>query len=274
MREAVTPMLSAAGGGAMMELAAVGERRGEEIVSGSVFARRRGLYSIREGILDLLPRGTGTLTPAQWSNLLPPTAWLYERAWRPHAVGLLSRRRIGLDGERDRLISWLTPRPGLWLDLAASTGLYGRWLAPHLAAQGAEIVGLDLSFPMLREAQQRARSEGIGNISWVRGLAEALPCATDSVSGLVCGGSLNEFGERAPRVLAEVARVLRPEGRAFFMFLLEAGGAGRAAARLAEAGGIRFWSRDGAQSLFQYAGLRLAAYQAHGVVAFALLHKG
>src|SRR5215210_6852749 len=46
-------------------------------------------YPVRAGIADFLgpPRPP---TPAQVVNELPPTAWAYERLWRPFALSLLS----------------------------------------------------------------------------------------------------------------------------------------------------------------------------------------
>ncbi len=146
-----------------------------------------------------------------------------------------------------------------------------------VAAHGGEVLALDYAWPMLRAAQAKTRREGHPNLSFVRARAEQLPCASGTLAGVLCGGSLNEFGSQgAPRVLHEVARALQAGGVGFFMHLLRAEpGVGRWAQRtLAEPGGVAFWDREASRRLFEAAGLTVEAEQAFGVVAFTRVRRG
>lgn len=277
MREAIVSGLTAPGGGAPLHLVSVAQQVGEEILRGAALSPDSGLFPIRQGILDFLPRGVGPLSLAQRTNLLEPTSWGYEWPWRATSLSLFSRTHLPLPREQAILHEMLgSPAGNLWLDLAASTGLYGRWLAPRLAQHGGEVIALDLAWPMLRRAHHAATREGQRNLSFVCARGERLPFATGSLDGVVCGGSLNEFGTRgAPVVLAEVARTLRVGGVALFMHLLEAPqGVGALAQRATRLGGIAFWGRSAATDLFEQAGLCVEATQAVGIVAFSLVRRG
>ncbi|MGB9633323.1 MAG: Trm112 family protein, partial [Chloroflexaceae bacterium] len=109
-----------------------GERRADdgEIVNGAlrcpVCAAR---YPIVEGIADVLGpiRFPESLTQAL--NLLPLTAWGYERTWRPQALTLLSGEPFGYERELPLITAMAAPeRGGLMVDVACSNGLYARAL--------------------------------------------------------------------------------------------------------------------------------------------------
>lgn len=94
------------------------------------------------------------------------------------------------------------------LELGCGAGQWSR----ALAAEGAEIVGFDLSDAQLRAAKS---TMGIPRYPLVQGAAEQLPFATASFDLVFCDhGGLSW----APPELAvpEAARVLRPSGRLVF----------------------------------------------------------
>lgn len=276
MQEALLQKLSPPGGGALLEVATVAARKDGELWEGAATAMGRGLYPIHMGVLDLLPRGHGALSFAQAVNLLGLTARVYERPWRVNSLSLMSGRPLPPQRERAVLSAMLGPLEGeLWLDLAASSALYGRWLAPQLAPSGGHVVALDFSWPMLQEARRRIVAEGHANIGLVRGRGEQLPFATGTLDGVVCGGSLNEFGAAAGSVLQEVARALRPGGAGVFMHLLaQDHGAGRLAQKyIASPSGIRFDTRHESNALFEQAGLTVEATRDFGMVAFTKVRK-
>jgi hypothetical protein len=74
MRTTVINRLTAPDGGAPLKLVSIAKMEGDEVIEGAVFSPEGGLYPIRGGILNLLPRGPGSLSPAQMSNLLSPGA--------------------------------------------------------------------------------------------------------------------------------------------------------------------------------------------------------
>jgi demethylmenaquinone methyltransferase/2-methoxy-6-polyprenyl-1,4-benzoquinol methylase len=86
------------------------------------------------------------------------------------------------------------------LDLACGTGD----LCRDVAADGADVVGVDYSAGMLAVARTEA--------PLVRGDAAALPLRTGAFDGITCGFALRNFVDLAT-VFGECARVLRAGGR-------------------------------------------------------------
>jgi demethylmenaquinone methyltransferase/2-methoxy-6-polyprenyl-1,4-benzoquinol methylase len=86
------------------------------------------------------------------------------------------------------------------LDLAAGTGD----LCRDLTAAGHRPIGVDLSFGMLRAARTTA--------PLVHADALRLPVADGAVDGATCGFALRNFVDLGA-FLAELARVVRPDGR-------------------------------------------------------------
>jgi ubiquinone/menaquinone biosynthesis C-methylase UbiE len=83
-------------------------------------------------------------------------------------------------------------------------------LSLALAQQGARVVGVDVSGPMLAAAQGRARQQGFF-LNWIRGLAGALPCPGNRFDGVISVLALDFMADR-PGVMREMVRVLRPGG--------------------------------------------------------------
>lgn len=101
---------------------------------------------------------------------------------------------------------------GRLLDLACGAGRY----MAALARRGATVAGLDLSLPLLRTAQRR------GARRLVRGDVRALPlrgASLDAVLNLFTSFGYFDDDAEHDRVIAEVARVLKPGGRFVLDFL-------------------------------------------------------
>lgn len=134
-------------------------------------------------------------------------SWFWPPAYDP----------TGSPSDVEAVVSLLGAQPGTrLLDLACGQG----WLTIPLAQRGFHVTGFDLSAALLSRAEQAAEQAHV-QIAWERGDMRALPSRwSDSFAYVTF--TLSEFGcfsEEADnqRVLAEVARVLKADGR----FLLD-----------------------------------------------------
>jgi SAM-dependent methyltransferase len=95
----------------------------------------------------------------------------------------------------------------------------GRNAVP-LALDEADVLGLDLSWPMVQAAERRARDEAPGaRLQVVLAPMHTLPVATASVDVIVAHGiwNLARTGDEFRRAVAEAGRVAKP-GAALFVF--------------------------------------------------------
>ena len=242
---------------------------GDVIVGGALQCAACGAaFPIEDGIPDFVGDQPAASLP-QIVNDLKPTAWGYERFWRPFALSLLSGEQFTYRRELPLIAGLIEPqRGGLYLDVACSNGLYARALARTLVGTG-QIAGVDHAMPMLVEARRRARAANL-RINFLRAKAQNLPFAAGSAAGVAIGGSLNEI-EDVGGSLAEARRVLAPDGRFVTMTLASASSpGGRALQGLMGSGGIQFWSPDELVRLFERYGLQTRGRWQYGVVMFTL----
>jgi ubiquinone/menaquinone biosynthesis C-methylase UbiE len=102
-------------------------------------------------------------------------------------------------------------RPGeRVLDIACGTGIVARTAARRLS-DGASVVGLDLSAPMLEVARLAAKAEEVA-AEWREGSAVKLPLADATFDVVFCQQGLQFFPDR-PTALREMRRILAPSGR-------------------------------------------------------------
>lgn len=107
----------------------------------------------------------------------------------------------------DRHIDW---RGKAVLDL----GCAGGFMAEAMARRGAEVTGIDPAEGAIAAARAHAAAEGLA-IRYETGVGEALPYDDASFDAVVCVDVLEHVAD-LPKVLAEVARVLKPGG--LFLF--------------------------------------------------------
>lgn len=111
----------------------------------------------------------------------------------------------------DAYLSRLTVRPGdRVLEYGCGTGS----AAFDLAAQHAEVVGIDISPVAVEAASSTARERALGSVSFQLMNAESLTFP-DREFDLVCGSGVLHHLDLS-RAFPEVARVMRPGGRATF----------------------------------------------------------
>jgi demethylmenaquinone methyltransferase/2-methoxy-6-polyprenyl-1,4-benzoquinol methylase len=128
---------------------------------------------------------------------------------------------VGLDRRwRRKAVAALAPQPGeRILDLA--TGTADVALAVLAAQPEATVVGLDPSNEMLAVGAEKARALGVtGKITFVPGDAQELPFPDASFDGITMAFGIRNVPDRA-LALSEMARVLRPGGRAVILELSE-----------------------------------------------------
>ena len=239
------------------------------ILSGTTRLPATGeMYPVRDGHLDLLKGRLGADNVANLTNFLPGAGRGYEPLWRVRSLDLLTGGAFPNDRELEIIAEKVgLERGGLFLDLGCSAGLYTRNLANFLGDAG-DVVGIDISPSMLREAARRARKAGAAP-SFVRADAASLPFADAGMDGAVCGGTLNELGDPA-RALRETHRVLRPGARLAIMGILKAGTTnGGLLQRLLSTGGIRFFAVEELEGMLDAAGFDPDPITTHGAVFFA-----
>ena len=225
-------------------------------------------YPIKNGYLDLMRRGFGADNIANLTNYLPGAGFGYEPLWRVHSLSLLTGEHFTNEREL-RMMSSLVHLDGggRFLDLGCSSGLYTRTMADRLGEAG-DMVGLDISPSMIREAVRRSRKAHVSP-SFVRADADNLPFADASFAGVLCGGTLNELGDPG-RALQESRRVLEPGGRIAIMGILEAETTGGGYfQRLLTTGGVQFFTSDKVRNLLTGAGLEPDQLVSRGPVFFA-----
>ena len=119
--------------------------------------------------------------------------------WCPEALREADARLLGEVGGRDVL------------EVGCGSAPCARWLT----AEGARVVGLDLSAGMLRYAAAANEATGI-DVPLVRANAERLPFASESFDVACSAFGAVPFVSSLAAVFGEVARVLRPGGRWVF----------------------------------------------------------
>jgi ArsR family transcriptional regulator len=99
-------------------------------------------------------------------------------------------------------------------DLGAGDGAIAELLAPSARS----IVGIDKSTRMIEAGQERLRRANLHHVTLKQGDMHEPPLASSSFDFVLLQQSL-QYAERPGDVLAEVARILRPGGRALIVTL-------------------------------------------------------
>lgn len=152
-------------------------------------------------------------------SLFAGAARYYEQGRLPYAPGLAAAMAdaLGLDG-RGRL-----------LDAGCGPGTAALRLAPLFSA----VVGLDPDPGMLACAAAAAARRGVGNATWVRSRAEALPAGLGRFRCVTFAASFHWMDR--PGVAAAVATMLDPDGAA-----VQVDAPGNRAGELASDAGLPF----------------------------------
>ena len=107
------------------------------------------------------------------------------------------------------ILEMLGPADLRILDIGCGTGQFAARALNHLP--DAQLWGIDLSGGMLQRAAKRQDDFG-GRLHLVCGDSQRLPFADDSFDAVTCSHSFHHY-PRQDRVLCEMHRVLRPDGK-------------------------------------------------------------
>ena len=109
----------------------------------------------------------------------------------------------------DALVRLAAPLPAhRALDIATGTGFTALALAPRCAT----VIGVDLTYGMVREARRLAEQRRVSNLSLCLGDAEALPFQSNTFDIVACRHAAHHFADLA-RGLQEMTRVVKVGGR-------------------------------------------------------------
>jgi arsenite methyltransferase len=97
------------------------------------------------------------------------------------------------------------------LDLGCGAGMDSILAARRVGPTG-RVIGVDSTEPMVEKAKANAVVAGVGNAEFRHAEADRLPLGDGSVDVVISNGVFNLCLDK-PKVLDEVFRVLRPEGR-------------------------------------------------------------
>lgn len=237
--------------------------------NGSVCSNKGDEYTITDNIIDFLGDESPDMSWAQSSNHWKLTASIYEEIWRKRSLSFLSGEDFPIKKEQKLLVDWLNPQADkTYLDVGCSTALYGRKVKK--AEPDCDLVALDFSTQMLQEARLKAEADQ-ADLFLLRADARHMPFFGASFDGLMMGGTLNELTDPL-KVLYESRRVIKKGGIFFMMHLVKSD---RWYARLlqdsVEFSGLKFWTINESNALFERAGFSVADQFSKGIVCFSKL---
>jgi ubiquinone/menaquinone biosynthesis C-methylase UbiE len=126
-----------------------------------------------------------------------------------HAAGADLERMADLIGHRPDAVA---------LDM----GCGGGHVAFRMAGSVGKVVAYDLSAPMLETVAAEGRKRGLDNLVTKQGAAEALPCPDASFDIVATRYSAHHWGAFRDG-LAQMRRVVKPDGLALFMDVVSPG---------------------------------------------------
>lgn len=237
--------------------------------NGTVCSNKGDEYAIKNNIIDFLGGDSVSMSWAQSSNHWKLTASIYEEIWRKRSLSILTGEEFPMQKEKKLLTAWLNPQAGKrYLDIGCSTALYARLVKS--AEPACEVVALDFSRQMLEEARLKAEADQ-ADLYLLRADARYLPFYGAAFDGLMMGGTLNELTDPM-KVLYEARRVVKKDGLFFMMHLIKADAwYARLLQNSAEFSGLKFWTMEESNQLFERTGFSVADQFSKGIVCFSKL---
>ena len=97
------------------------------------------------------------------------------------------------------------------VDLGSGSGMDALIAGGMVGPEGA-VIGVDMTPAMLEKSREAAREQGAAHVEFREGFAEAIPVPDGWADVIISNGVFNLFPDK-PRVLAEMRRILGPQGR-------------------------------------------------------------
>jgi len=132
-----------------------------------------------------------------------------QQAFTGQSKGFSSEGDTYVDAEG---LAWmladLPTSPGaLALDVATGTGEFARALAPRVA----KVIGFDATEAMLAQGRKFIEAAGIENVSFQKGIVQALPFEDETFDIVSSRYAFHHFADPKP-VISEMARVCKTDG--------------------------------------------------------------
>jgi SAM-dependent methyltransferase len=198
----------------------------------------------------------------------PLVARVYERAWRPALVRMVSG--FGYDAEDaivDRCLQ-SHQHPLRILDLCCGTCRAGRrWVV-----RGAEVLGIDQSIAMLREARRRCEDE---RLLLLHADATRQFSRTNLFDAVICFGALHLLADA--RAAISIAAASLRSGGLFFSWVVVAAGKLRPAifrSLITEPMGLRLFEPGSLQLMAAAAGLEVVESVTSAAIEFVVARRG
>ncbi len=97
------------------------------------------------------------------------------------------------------------------VDVGSGAGI-DSLIAARMVGPTGQVAGVDMTPAMLAKARQAADEAGLDNVEFREGFGEALPVLNGWADVIISNGVLNLMPDKSA-ALAEMARVLKPDGR-------------------------------------------------------------
>lgn len=97
------------------------------------------------------------------------------------------------------------------VDIGSGAG-FDSLIAARMVSPGGQVVGIDMTLPMIEKAKSAAQEAGISNVEFRQGYAETLPIEDGWADVVISNGVLNLIPDKTA-ALQEMARILKPGGR-------------------------------------------------------------
>lgn len=167
-------------------------------------------FPVHEGLLDLgVDHEPGRLAPAQYLMERPWLARAWERTVRPAIDTVMTRGFVDVESEFSVVRNFIGSPAGPLVDVGCGSGAFLRRFANEFA--DIDVIGVDVSKPMLEEAIAQVREEGVA-ADFLRAQVPPLPFVDRSLSCVSATGFIH-FVADFERLVREAARVLKPRGR-------------------------------------------------------------